>query len=171
MDAGGGKRKIATTGTAASAASGPGRRIVHALNGSLHRCGGTDLLSPMFMTIRDILRVLVPAIVTSLVSRNVDNNDVPTVLGFNLVLLVYSTISLASNFLTKGFSTVTNTKFTGGLHRSRFRGIRNCDFAGVSHFSANSVVAQLAASIAGLRGTCSVVVHVNIHTPVVIVIT
>lgn len=114
--------------------------------------------------------MLVPLRVTGVVSVNVTRKGLKCVVREKLVLMVVTVVSLFFNMRTKGFTTVTKTKCTGGLQRSVCCGMRSFSFGGVSRFSASNLMAHVAASVAGVRVTCVVDVHLLTETPVVVVL-
>lgn len=128
------------------------------------------MLTPILMVLRMLVRILVPLRVTGVVSMNVTGKSVDCVVRHKIVLITVTVLSLFFNMRTKGVTTITTTKCTGGLQRSVFCGIRSFSFGGVSRFSASNLIAQLAASVAGMRRTCVVDVHLLTETPFVVVL-
>lgn len=135
------------------------------------RCGTTSVTAPVFVVLRILFRALVPFLVTSVVSGKIGANSVCRVCGINKVVVMTTFLNLLTKVTKKHCKTGTSANFTGGLEGTVFSQVRACSFTGVSRFDATKLMAHLAASMAGIRGTCRVVLHVVVETPTDVIYT
>ncbi len=143
--------------------------VLGGLNECVNRFGGTAILALVFVVNRTVVRAFVPFVATGLIGRVGTNASVTRVLGVKMFLVITTTLSLSYNTVTKIAYSQTSANFTHGLEQKVLRGMRGCAFRGVSGFSSSSLIAEVAASIAGIRVTFVVVVEATVEDPLVLV--
>lgn len=91
-------------------------------------------------------------------------------LGVNFNVLTLTIVNLYNNLTAVGDSTVMDRGFTFELEGSICGGVDEFSFGGVSGFSATSLAAEVAGSVAVLRGTIVVSLHVLMEKPTLVVV-
>lgn len=125
----------------------------------------------MLVINRMILRLVLPCCVSCVVSINVPGNSEGCVVRVNIGVITVTLNSLFYNTATTELTSITDVNFNAGLHATVCRDVRGFSFSGVSGFDATSLMAQVAASMARVRGVCVVVLQVFFETPLVFTVT
>lgn len=146
-----------------------GRKVfgVHSLTICLGGCGGRDVLTPFFGFLRIMFSLVIPVIVTRVVSMNVTGRSGGCVIREFFVLVLVTTLNLTDDVATRFFTTGTDINFTAGLERTICSRMRRLSFARLSALKASALVAELASSVGRIRGKLGVKLHLLLQDPFV----
>lgn len=142
-------------------------KVVEGLLVCLGRCHGRYVLTPLFGLLRTSFRLVIPLIITTVVSRKVTTSGGSCVFGVKNIVILLTLVKLTYSVATRCFTTGTTMKFSAGIHCTLFSRVRGLSFSRVSAVKASALVAHVADSVGRARSNIGVMLQLFLESPFV----
>ena len=113
------------------------------------------ILTPMLVVIEVILEVAIPFLMSMIIDKGINNNDMDAVIKIGIMMLIASFVSLSAGGLAGKYAAKASTGFAKNLRKAMYYNIQNFSFANIDKYSTAGLVTRLMTDVTNVQNAFS----------------
>ena len=109
------------------------------------------ILTPLLVVIEVILEVTIPFLMSLIIDRGINNNDMDAVIKIGIMMLIASFVSLSAGGLAGKYAAKASTGFAKNLRKAMYYNIQNFSFANIDKYSTAGLVTRLMTDVTNVQ--------------------
>ena len=109
------------------------------------------ILTPMLVVIEVILEVAIPFLMSMIIDKGINNNDMDAVIKIGIMMLIASFVSLSAGGLAGKYAAKASTGFAKNLRKAMYYNIQNFSFANIDKYSTAGLVTRLMTDVTNVQ--------------------
>lgn len=127
------------------------------------------ILTPLLVVIEVILEVTIPFLMSLIIDRGINNNDMNVVIKIGIMMLVASFISLSAGGLAGKYAAKASTGFAKNLRKAMYYNIQNFSFANIDKYSTAGLVTRLMTDVTNVQNAFQMIIRMCIRAPLMMI--
>ncbi len=128
-----------------------------------------SILSPIFISIEVILEVFIPLLMSELIDKGINKNDMNYILKMGPLLVVLCVLSLTAGVLAGTNAAKASAGFAKNLRHDMYHNVQKFSFANIDKFSTSSLVTRLTTDVTHLQNSYQMIIRIAVRSPVMLV--
>lgn len=127
------------------------------------------ILTPLLVVIEVILEVTIPFLMSLIIDRGINNNDMNVVIKIGIMMLVASFVSLSAGGLAGKYAAKASTGFAKNLRKAMYYNIQNFSFANIDKYSTAGLVTRLMTDVTNVQNAFQMIIRMCIRAPLMMI--
>ena len=127
------------------------------------------ILTPLLVVIEVILEVTIPFLMSLIIDRGINNNDMDAVIKIGIMMLIASFVSLSAEGLAGKYAAKASTGFAKNLRKAMYYNIQNFSFANIDKYSTAGLVTRLMTDVTNVQHAYMMIIRSAIRAPLMII--
>jgi len=127
------------------------------------------ILTPMLVVIEVILEVTIPFLMSLIIDRGINNNDMDAVIKIGIMMLIASFVSLSAGGLAGKYAAKASTGFAKNLRKAMYYNIQNFSFANIDKYSTAGLVTRLMTDVTNVQNAFQMIIRMCIRAPLMMI--
>ena len=106
-----------------------------------------SMLAPLFVCVEVFLEILIPFLMARIIDLGVERSDMTAVLGYGVLMLICSFVSLYAGFKSGKYSAYASSGFAANLRLAMFKNIQNYSFENIDKYSTAGLVTRMTTDV------------------------
>ena len=119
------------------------------------------ILTPMLVVIEVILEVAIPFLMSMIIDKGINNNDMDAVIKIGIMMLIASFVSLSAGGLAGKYAAKASTGFAKNLRKAMYYNIQNFSFANIDKYSTAGLVTRLMTDVTNVQNAFQMIMFVK----------
>lgn len=128
-----------------------------------------SILAPLMVSGEVILEVLIPLLMARLIDEGIDAGNMPSILKYGSILLVFAVISLACGALSGKFAAQASAGFAKNLRHDMYYKVQGFSFENIDKFSTASLVTRLTTDVTNIQMAYMMVIRIAVRSPLMLI--
>ena len=120
------------------------------------------ILTPLLVVIEVILEVTIPFLMSLIIDRGINNNDMDAVIKIGIMMLIASFVSLSAGGLAGKYAAKASTGFAKNLRKAMYYNIQNFSFANIDKYSTAGLVTRLMTDVTNVQNAFQMIIRMCI---------
>jgi ATP-binding cassette, subfamily B, multidrug efflux pump len=143
--------------------------MMQTLKRSIREYKKDSILTPLFVGCEVVMECLIPFFTASLVNRIKAGEDLKTLLGFGIILVVMAAVSLLFGFWASITSANASCGLAKNLRQDMFAAIQKYSFENIDKFSTSSLVTRLTTDVSFVQEAYMMLIRIAVRAPLMFV--
>ena len=127
------------------------------------------ILTPMLVVIEVILEVAIPFLMSMIIDKGINNNDMDAVIKIGIMMLIASFVSLSAGGLAGKYAAKASTGFAKNLRKAMYYNIQNFSFANIDKYSTAGLVTRLMTDVTNVQNAFQMIIRMCIRAPLMMI--
>ena len=127
------------------------------------------ILTPLLVVIEVILEVTIPFLMSLIIDRGINNNDMDAVIKIGIMMLIASFVSLSAGGLAGKYAAKASTGFAKNLRKAMYYNIQNFSFANIDKYSTAGLVTRLMTDVTNVQNAFQMIIRMCIRAPLMMI--
>ena len=127
------------------------------------------ILTPMLVVIEVILEVAIPFLMSMIIDKGINNNDMDAVIKIGIIMLIASFVSLSAGGLAGKYAAKASTGFAKNLRKAMYYNIQNFSFANIDKYSTAGLVTRLMTDVTNVQNAFQMIIRMCIRAPLMMI--
>ncbi len=124
-----------------------------------------SLLAPLFVTCEVLLEVLIPWLMSYIIDKGVEKNDMQLVLSVGILLLFLVGLSMFCGAMSGKYAAIASAGFAKNLRQRMFHSVQDFSFTNINKFSTSGLVTRLTTDVANLQMAYQMIIRIAVRCP------
>ena len=126
------------------------------------------ILTGVFITIEVVMEVLIPIIMAYLLDSGINKGNSDVIVKSSIILIIISSISLATGSLASLFSAKASCGFAKNLREDMYFNVQDFSFSNIDKFSSSSIVTRLTTDVSNVQNAYIMVIRTAVRAPLML---
>lgn len=127
------------------------------------------IITPILVIIEVILEVMIPFLMSMIIDKGINVNDLNAVMIIGIIMLVASFISLLAGALAGKYAAKASTGFAKNLRKAMYYNIQDFSFANIDKYSTAGLVTRLMTDVTNVQNAFQMVIRMCIRAPLMLI--
>ena len=128
-----------------------------------------SMLAPLFVCIEVFLEILIPFLMARIIDLGVERSDMSAVLGYGVLMLICSFVSLYAGFKSGKYSAYASSGFAANLRLAMFKNIQNYSFENIDKYSTAGLVTRMTTDVTNVQNAYQMIIRVCFRAPFMLI--
>ncbi len=128
-----------------------------------------SVLAPLFVCIEVFLEILIPFLMARIIDLGVERSDMTAVLGYGILMLICSFVSLYAGFKSGKYSAYASSGFAANLRLAMFKNIQNYSFENIDKYSTAGLVTRMTTDVTNVQNAYQMIIRVCFRAPFMLI--
>ena len=128
-----------------------------------------SMLAPLFVCIEVFLEILIPFLMARIIDLGVERSDMTAVLGYGILMLICSFVSLYAGFKSGKYSAYASSGFAANLRLAMFKNIQNYSFENIDKYSTAGLVTRMTTDVTNVQNAYQMIIRVCFRAPFMLI--
>ncbi len=124
-----------------------------------------SLLAPLFVTCEVLLEVLIPFLMSYIIDKGIEKNDMQLVLSVGIFLLFLVGLSMFCGAMSGKYAAIASAGFAKNLRQRMFHSVQDFSFTNINKFSTSGLVTRLTTDVANLQMAYQMIIRIAVRCP------
>lgn len=128
-----------------------------------------SILAPIFVCIEVFLEILIPFLMARIIDLGVERSDMSAVLGYGILMLICSFVSLYAGFKSGKYSAYASSGFAANLRLAMFKNIQNYSFENIDKYSTAGLVTRMTTDVTNVQNAYQMIIRICFRAPFMLI--
>lgn len=128
-----------------------------------------SMLAPLFVCVEVFLEILIPFLMARIIDLGVERSDMSAVLGYGVLMLICSFVSLYAGFKSGKYSAYASSGFAANLRLAMFKNIQNYSFENIDKYSTAGLVTRMTTDVTNVQNAYQMIIRVCFRAPFMLI--
>lgn len=128
-----------------------------------------SILAPVFVCIEVFLEILIPFLMARIIDLGVERSDMSAVLGYGILMLICSFVSLYAGFKSGKYSAYASSGFAANLRLAMFKNIQNYSFENIDKYSTAGLVTRMTTDVTNVQNAYQMIIRICFRAPFMLI--
>ena len=129
------------------------------------------LLTPLFVTFEVIFDVLIPYIMTKLLTVIETGGSITQILGYGGLLVVFALVALYFGAMSGRMGAISAAGFAKNLRKNMFYTIQDYSFNNIDKFSSSSLITRMTTDVNFVQMAFQMIIRIAVRSPLMLIFT
>lgn len=130
---------------------------------------GAAILTPILVILEVILEVAIPFLMSMIIDKGINVNDLDAVMKIGAIMLIASFVSLIAGALAGKYAAKASTGFAKNLRKAMYYNIQEFSFANIDKYSTAGLVTRLMTDVTNVQNAFQMVIRMCIRAPLMLI--
>ena len=127
------------------------------------------ILTPILVIIEVILEVAIPFLMSMIIDKGINVNDLDIVIKIGIIMLIASFVSLLAGALAGKYAAKASTGFAKNLRKAMYYNIQDFSFANIDKYSTAGLVTRLMTDVTNVQNAFQMIIRMCIRAPLMLI--
>lgn len=127
------------------------------------------ILTPVLVILEVILEVAIPFLMSMIIDKGINVNDLDVVIKIGVIMLIASFVSLLAGALAGKYAAKASTGFAKNLRKAMYYNIQDFSFANIDKYSTAGLVTRLMTDVTNVQNAFQMVIRMCIRAPLMLI--
>ena len=127
------------------------------------------ILTPILVILEVILEVAIPFLMSMIIDKGINVNDLDVVVKIGVIMLIASFVSLLAGALAGKYAAKASTGFAKNLRKAMYYNIQDFSFANIDKYSTAGLVTRLMTDVTNVQNAFQMIIRMCIRAPLMLI--
>ncbi|WP_279166829.1 ABC transporter ATP-binding protein [Thomasclavelia cocleata] len=127
------------------------------------------ILTPILVILEVILEVAIPFLMSMIIDKGINVNDLDIVIKIGIIMLIASFVSLLAGALAGKYAAKASTGFAKNLRKAMYYNIQDFSFANIDKYSTAGLVTRLMTDVTNVQNAFQMIIRMCIRAPLMLI--
>lgn len=127
------------------------------------------ILTPILVILEVILEVAIPFLMSMIIDKGINVNDLDVVVKIGVIMLIASFASLLAGALAGKYAAKASTGFAKNLRKAMYYNIQDFSFANIDKYSTAGLVTRLMTDVTNVQNAFQMIIRMCIRAPLMLI--
>ncbi len=127
------------------------------------------ILTPILVILEVILEVAIPFLMSMIIDKGINVNDLDVVIKIGVIMLIASFVSLLAGALAGKYAAKASTGFAKNLRKAMYYNIQDFSFANIDKYSTAGLVTRLMTDVTNVQNAFQMIIRMCIRAPLMLI--
>lgn len=123
------------------------------------------ILTPIFMALEVLFEVIIPLITAKLIDDGISAGNMPAVLKYGILMILFAFLSLASGVLAGKFAATASSGFACNLRHAMYDNIQRFSFSNIDKFSTAGLITRMTTDVTNIQNAFQMLIRIAVRAP------
>lgn len=123
------------------------------------------ILTPIFMAFEVLFEVIIPLITAKLIDDGISAGNMPAVLKYGMLMILFAFLSLTSGVLAGKFAATASSGFACNLRHAMYDNIQRFSFSNIDKFSTAGLITRMTTDVTNIQNAFQMLIRIAVRAP------